>query len=80
VDGDPATDYAQRLGERVEALGAALVAAGVDPGRAASLLGAAAAAALDAVTLDLLLTRPDVDGRPRQPPPAVASERIQLAA
>lgn len=50
--GDPAVDV---LGERVEALAAALRNAGVDPNTAARLLGTAAAAALDAVTLGLLL-------------------------
>ena len=59
------------LGDRVEALAAALRSAGVDPSTAARLLGTAAAATLDAVTLGLLLDEapePVRAVRPAEPP------------
>ena len=62
--GDPAVDV---LGERVEALAAALRGAGVDPNTAARLLGTAAAAALDAVTLGLLLDETPAPARAVRP-------------
>ena len=46
---------ARILGDRVNALAAALRAAGVDPAASERLLGSAAAAAMDALALDLIV-------------------------
>jgi non-ribosomal peptide synthetase component F len=65
-----------RLTERLDALAAALRAAGVSPEQSAALLASAATATMHAVTLDVLL-----EGEP--PAPAVAApvrEPLQLAA
>ena len=71
------------LTERVDALAAALRAAGVQPERACVLLAAAATATMHAVTLDALLERqPQTRGVP-EPQPALLERRpepITLAA
>ena len=72
---------ARILSERVDALAAALRAAGVGPAVSERLLGAAAAAAMDALALDLIVA----DARSPQPATAAAAARpheqpIQLAA
>ena len=46
------------LGDRVEALAAALHQAGVSPARAAALLGSASAATMQALTLIAVLSAP----------------------
>jgi hypothetical protein len=51
-------DRSDRLSARIEELASALRASGADPDAASRLLGHAAAAALQAVTLDVLLERP----------------------
>jgi hypothetical protein len=58
MNADTAGRRSQELGERVAALASALHAAGADPDAAARLLGAASAAALHALTLELLLDPP----------------------
>ena len=71
------------LTERIDALAAALRAAGVSPERSCGLLSSAAAATMHAVTLDALL-----DEQPRktvaaEPPAAIAERRpepVSLAA
>ncbi len=77
------SERSRRLGERVEALAAALRAAGADPDSAARLLAVAAAATLDALTLELLLAgeapAPDL----AQAAPATVAfddEAVRLAA
>jgi non-ribosomal peptide synthetase component F len=68
---------ARRLTERLDALAAALRAAGVSPEQSAARLASAATATMHAVTLDVLH-----EGEP-QPAPAVAApvrEPLQLAA
>lgn len=47
-------ETSERLSARVEALASALRASGADPDAVSRLLGAAASAALQALTLDLL--------------------------
>jgi len=66
-------DRSNRLSARIEGLASALRASGADPEAASRLLGDAAAAALQALTLDLLLERP-------QPvaPVETAAEPVQL--
>jgi len=51
----PAESTARNVTDRVEALAAALRAAGVPPERSAGLLAAAATAAMNAVMLDAIL-------------------------
>ena len=51
----PADKTARNVAERVDALAAALRAAGVSPERSAGLLAAAATAAMNAVVLDAVL-------------------------
>jgi hypothetical protein len=79
---DAAADRRARLlGQRVDALARALHAAGADPDSASRLLAAAAAAALDAVALDLLQERRAHDRRERRPRPAARrDETLPLAA
>jgi hypothetical protein len=72
---------ARLLSERVDALAAALRAAGVDPVASERLLGSAAAAAMDALALDLIVA----DAPGAKPVVAAAAARpheqpIQLAA
>jgi hypothetical protein len=82
VDPVESSDRTARiLSERVDALAAALCAAGVDPVASARLLGSAAAAAMDALALDLIVA----DAASAQPVVAAAPARpheqpIQLAA
>lgn len=52
---DRADHTARILSERVDALASALRSAGVDPAASERLLGSAAAAAMDALALDLIL-------------------------
>jgi hypothetical protein len=59
------------LSERIDALAAALQAAGVSPEQSASLLASAAAATMHALTLDALLEE--------RSKPAVASKRAAAA-
>jgi hypothetical protein len=67
---------ARELTERLDALAAALRAAGVSPEQSSALLASAATATMHAVTLEAL--------RDQEPEPAVAAvlvpERLQLAA
>jgi hypothetical protein len=72
---------ARNVAERVDALAAALRAAGVSPDRSAGLLAAAATAAMNAVMLDALLEEHQV-AAPAPVTEAVAVERqpIRLAA
>jgi len=78
---DPDGRVADVLGERVEALACALRGAGVDPQTAARLLGTAAAAALDAVTLGLLLDEAPAPVRATRPAePLVDELPARLAA
>jgi hypothetical protein len=60
-------DIADRLAARMDALASALRAAGVEPARSARLLESAAAAAVDAVALELLLARPTAPRRVAPP-------------
>jgi hypothetical protein len=82
VDSVERSDRAARiLSERVDALAAALRAAGVDPVASERLLGSAAAAAMDALALDLIVSdatgaRPAVAAAPARP----HEQPIQLAA
>jgi hypothetical protein len=68
------------LGDRLEALAAALRNAGVAPERAASLLGAASAAATHAVTLVALLDGPAPPVAPAPPVEEPAAQPLPLAA
>lgn len=72
---------ARILSERVDALASALRAAGVDPVASERLLGSAAAAAMDALALDLIVgdasgVKPVVAAAPARP----HEQPIQLAA
>jgi non-ribosomal peptide synthetase component F len=72
---------ARNVAERVDALAAALRAAGVSPERSAGLLAAAATAAMNAVMLDALLE----EGQAAAPVPVaeaavVEQQPIRLAA
>lgn len=74
---------ARILTERVEALAAALRAAGVDPAASERLLGSAAAAAMDALALDLIVAEAPSAPAPAAPVRAEARRHaapIQLAA
>jgi hypothetical protein len=70
------------LTERMDALAAALRAAGVSPERSSMLLASAATATMHALTLDALLERPPKAAFPVRPTagraPAVAT--VSLAA
>ena len=67
------------LAHRVEALASALRAANVDPRVSERLLGSAAAAALDALALELILAeRPATPVAPAQP--AEPATPVRLAA
>ena len=70
------------LTERIDALAAALRAAGVSQEQSSSLLAAAATATMHALTLDALLD--EKPGAAVQPEPAAADElassRVRLAA
>jgi len=70
---------AAALGDRLEALAAALREAGVAPDRAASVLGAASAATMHAVTLVALLRgpAPTVAATPDEEP---VEQQLPLAA
>ena len=82
VDPVERSDHTARiLSERVNALAAALRAAGVDPAASERLLGSAAAAALSALALDLIVAdapgaKPVVAAAPARP----HEQPIQLAA
>jgi hypothetical protein len=72
----PADATARSLTDRVDALAAALSAAGVPAEQSAALLASAAAAAMHAVTLDALR-----DGAPDTFAPGTqAADRLRLAA
>ncbi len=72
---------ARILSERVDALAAALRAAGVDPVASEHLLGSAAAAAMDALALDLIVAdAPSVKRVIAAAPARPHEQPIQLAA
>lgn len=71
---------ATALGERLEALAVALREAGVAPERAASMLGAASAATLHAVTLVALLRGPVPVIAPSPAVEEPAEQKLPLAA
>jgi len=68
------------LGQRLEALAAALREAGVAPDRAASVLGAASAATMHAITLVALLRGPAPTVAPAPAVEAPVEEQLPLAA
>ena len=71
------------LTERIDALAAALRAAGVSPERSSGLLSAAAAATMQAVTLQALLDEQPQPTAAAGPPAAIAEPRrepVSLAA
>jgi non-ribosomal peptide synthetase component F len=72
----PADSTARTLTDKLDALAAALAAAGVSPEQSAALLASAATAAMHAVTLDALHERPAGTVVPAAP----AAERLRLAA
>jgi len=72
---------AQVLSERLDALASALRAAGVDPSASERLLGSAAAAAMDALALDLIVAdAPRVKRVVAAAPARPHEQPIQLAA
>ena len=71
---------AAALGDRLEALAAALREAGVAPDRAASVLGAASAATMHAITLVTLLRGPAPTVVPAPAVEAPVEEQLPLAA
>jgi hypothetical protein len=71
---------AAALTERLDALAAALRAAGVPPTRSAGLLAAGAEAAIYAVTLEALLDEQRAPAPPPQPAAETAAPPISLAA
>jgi non-ribosomal peptide synthetase component F len=72
----PVESTALLLTDRLDALAAALRAAGVSPEQSAALLASAATATMHAVTLDALR-----EGTPETAAPAApVRERLQLAA
>jgi len=75
----PVESTAAALTERLDALAAALRAAGVSPARSAALLAAGAEAAMHAVTLEALLDerRPPA---PTEQAAETAAPQISLAA
>ena len=75
-------ERARRLSERVDALGRALGAAGVDSQTASRLLEAAATAALHALTLELLADagQAPASARVTEPAPATAVAEPEAAA
>lgn len=80
-------DTSERLSERVEALAAALDASGADPEAISRLLGGAASAVLQALTLDLIHERSEpVAAKPSvveiavEPERALPQPEIPLAA
>ena len=68
-----AATTARNVAERVDALAAALRAAGVSPERSAGLLASAATAAMNAVMLDAVLEESQ-----RGPAPATVAEHAAL--
>jgi hypothetical protein len=66
---------AESLTVRLDALAAALREAGVDPERAASLLGSAATATMNALVLDAVL---EENATPPQAAPAAQPEQAPL--
>jgi len=84
VASDPLQSRAGALAARIEALAAALRAGGVPDERSEWLLSQASAAALQALTLELLLEQSDptsVDGfRPPVEPEPPRERRFRLAA
>lgn len=71
----------RNIAERLDALGAALRAAGVSPERSAGLLASAATAAMSAVMLDALLEENHAAGRPATGTgPPVEQPTIRIAA
>lgn len=80
-------ETSERLSERVDALASALHASGADPDAVSRLLGGAASAVLQALTLDLLrepvepaVARPAVVTAQAEPEPAQPPREILLAA
>jgi hypothetical protein len=71
---------ATALAERLEALAVALREAGIAPERAASMLGAASAATLHAVTLVALLRSPVPAVAPAPAVEEPAEQQLPLAA
>ena len=72
---------ARNVAERVDALAAALRAAGVSPERSAGLLASAATAAMNAVMLDAMLEENQVaTGTPAIEAAVVEQQPIRLAA
>jgi hypothetical protein len=72
----PVDSTAVLLGDKVEALAAALHNAGVSPERAAALLGSASAATMHALTLVALLSPPTPVAVEQSP----AEQQLPLAA
>jgi hypothetical protein len=73
----PSDSTARALTDRLDALAAALRAAGVSPERSAGLLASAATATMHAVTLDALLDGPsDAPAAAEEP----ACDPLKLAA
>ena len=70
---------ARNLADRVDALAAALRAAGVSPERSAGLLAAAAEATMHAVMLDALLEEAQTPAAVAEAAPVVATP-VRLAA
>jgi len=68
------------LTERIDALAAALRAAGVSPERSSSLLAAAASATMHALTLDALLEEEPKAGSEPKPAAEPVVGRVALAA
>jgi hypothetical protein len=71
---------ARNVAERVDALAAALRAAGVSPERSAGLLASAATAAMNAVMLDALLEEGQKAAPPVATTAALEQQPIRLAA
>ena len=75
-----AVSTARSVAERVDALGAALRAAGVSPEHSAGLLASAATAAMNAVMLDALLEERQVATAAPVAEAAAEQQPIRLAA
>jgi hypothetical protein len=72
---------ADRLAARVEGLAVALHGSGVPEETAARLLSQASTAAVQALTLELLLERPEPTARAADEPPALAARvAVQVEA
>ena len=80
MPGDPLQHRADALAARIEALAVALRASGVSDDTSERLLSRASAAALQALTLELLLEEPELPGL-SAPRPRIERERgFRLAA